>query len=136
MRYWFLLIAKLFGCLLVWLLLRKLVNRYDWTTLPGVLLLGLMVWVVCGLLFVGLLDQRYRCRVCLRRLRMPVSQGSWAGTIINSAATEYICPFGHGRLSVPEAQLTGDDAGNWKPSKGFWEDLSSSDEEEIGSLRN
>ncbi len=123
MRYWFLLIAKLLGCFLVWAALSKLVNLYDWATLPGVLIFGMAVWVVCGLVFLSFFDQRYRCRVCLRRLRMPISLGSWAGTLINSAATEYICPFGHGRLSVPDVHLTGDDPGNWTPSKGFWEDL-------------
>ncbi len=135
MRYWLLLVAKLLGCVLVWVVVRKLSEGYDWTAFPGVLLLGVAVWLFCGLVFASLLDQRYRCRVCLRRLRMPISQGSWAGTLLNSAATEYICPFGHGRLSVPEAQLTGDDSGNWTPSKGFWEDLSS-DEEMETSHRN
>jgi hypothetical protein len=29
-----------------------------------------------GLFYLAILDQRYRCRVCLRRLRMPVLTGS------------------------------------------------------------
>ena len=39
--------------------------------------------MVCFLLAAGALyaiirDQRYRCRVCLRRLRMPIEIGSWS----------------------------------------------------------
>jgi hypothetical protein len=123
MRYWLFLAAKLAASVAVWWVVWKAIDHYDWSALPGLILLGLTVWLLCGLVFVSLLDQRYRCRVCLRRLRMPISLGSWAGTLINGPATEYICPFGHGRLSMPEAHLTGSDTGNWEPSKGFWQDL-------------
>ena len=44
-------------------------------------------------------DQRYRCRVCLRRLRMPVETGSWSRMLqFGRPRIEYICPYGHGTL--------------------------------------
>src|ERR1035441_8510947 len=41
--------------------------------------LPLLVWfLLCaGALYAIVWDQRRRCRVCLRRLRMPVETGSW-----------------------------------------------------------
>src|SRR5947209_5031418 len=43
-----------------------------YTSLVGLWFLG-----VLGLLSLVVWDQRYRCRVCLRRLRMPIERGSW-----------------------------------------------------------
>ena len=42
--------------------------------------LVVLVWfLVCtGVFYLAIWDQRYRCRVCLRRLRMPVETGSWS----------------------------------------------------------
>lgn len=38
----------------------------------------LLFFLACfGVLHLIIWDQRYRCRTCLRRLRMPVSAGSW-----------------------------------------------------------
>src|SRR5947207_14647730 len=37
---------------------------------------GLWFLFGCGLLTLCVIDQRYRCRVCLRRLRMPIKTGS------------------------------------------------------------
>jgi hypothetical protein len=51
-------------------------------------------------------DQRYRCRSCLRRLRMPVSAGSWPNMLLfGQPRTEYICLYGHGTLKVPEFRV-------------------------------
>ena len=43
-----------------------------WTTAIFVYFLA-----AAGSLFLIVLDQRYRCRTCLRRLRMPVNSGAW-----------------------------------------------------------
>src|SRR5689334_25187655 len=42
--------------------------------------LAVLVWfLICtATLYAIIWDQRYRCRVCLRRLRMPVETGSWS----------------------------------------------------------
>jgi len=47
-------------------------------------------------------DQRRRCPVCLQRLSMPVTMGSWA-SVLDPATTELVCDFGHGALCVPDS---------------------------------
>ncbi len=61
----------------------------------------LMVWflLAAGTLYLIIRDQRYRCRVCLRRLRMPVETGSRGFMLqLGRPRTEYICLYGHGTL--------------------------------------
>src|SRR5690348_3797866 len=56
----------------------------DWALQTGtqalVCNLALLGWfLVCaGTLYLVIWDQKHRCRVCLRRLRMPVETGSWS----------------------------------------------------------
>ena len=72
------------------------------------LVTGLWFLLACGLLYVCIWDQRYRCRVCLRRLRMPVETGSWSRMLLlGRPRTEYICIYGHGTLNVAELQISG-----------------------------
>ena len=55
-----------------------------------------------GVLYLVVWDQRYRCRTCLRRLRMPVFAGSWPNMFLKGQPRmEYICTYGHGTLKVP-----------------------------------
>jgi hypothetical protein len=70
-------------------------------------------------------DQRYRCRVCLRRLRMPVETGSWGRMLLfGRPRVEYICPYGHGTLRAEEVQISGLEAPEWTPQSGdIWEEL-------------
>src|SRR5690349_10168397 len=61
--------------------------------------LALMIWflLAAGTLYVIVWDQRYRCRVCLRRLRMPIATGSWSRILqFGQPRIEYICTYGHG----------------------------------------
>ena len=82
--------------------------------------------VCCGTLYLCVLDQRYRCRVCLRRLRMPVGRGSWRHMLqLGRPRTEYICTFGHGTLMVPETQISGTESLDWEAHGDIWEELSS-----------
>lgn len=88
------------------------------------------------LLFVGALnlvwaDQRHRCRVCLRRLRMPVETGSWSRMLqFGRPRIEYICPYGHGTLKEDELQISGLENPEWTPhSDDMWEELCSSSKE-------
>jgi hypothetical protein len=83
--------------------------------------------MAAGLLWVVLWDQRYRCRTCLRRLRMPVLTGSWTHILFGSPRTEYICVYGHGTLKVEELQLTGHQAPDWEPHDDIWKELYSLD---------
>ena len=60
-------------------------------------------WPASACVHLIIWDQRYRCRTCLRRLRMPVSAGSWPNMLLfGQPRTEYICLYGHGTLKVPE----------------------------------
>ena len=69
-------------------------------------------------------DQVYRCRTCVRRLRMPRSEGSYARIMLGGAPyTEYICTYGHGKLYVPEVHLSSSRAMRWTGYGSLWENL-------------
>jgi hypothetical protein len=94
---------------------------YDlgYTSLVGVcFLLGYLV------IYFAVRDQRYRCRVCLRRLRMPVARGSWSMMLqFGRPQMQYICPYGHGKLDVAELQITGTQNPEWTQHGDLWEEL-------------
>jgi hypothetical protein len=89
--------------------------------------LAFMVWFLfgAGMLYLIVHDQRYRCRVCLRRLRMPVETGSRGFMLqMGRPRTEYICPYGHGTLKQEEFQTSGLENPEWTSHSGdMWEDL-------------
>lgn len=138
MRYWAYLAAKLALILTVqlmlWPRLRALLpmsqhvrshriyemgDNLLWYSLGvyGFWLLG------AGLLYAAIWDQRYRCRACLRRLRMPIARGSWSRLLTGRPHTEYICPYGHGTLKVPELHLTGKEPADWAEHQDIWKEL-------------
>jgi hypothetical protein len=80
--------------------------------------------LVLGLFSLIVLDQKYRCRTCLRKLRMPISRGSWNHMLLlGRPHTEYICPYGHGTLKVPEFQITGKEPIDWAENQDMWKEL-------------
>ena len=87
-------------------------------------LLGWFALAVVAVFFI-VHDQRYRCRVCLRQLRMPVETGSWSRMLqLGRPRIEYICPYGHGTLRADEVQISGLAAPEWTPQSGdIWEEL-------------
>jgi hypothetical protein len=87
----------------------------------------LVYTLVCiGLVALAILDQKYRCRTCLSRLRMPVHTGSWGrATIFSPPKTEYICPYGHGTMKEKELKITGRETPDWVEHKDIWEELES-----------
>ena len=89
--------------------------------------LALMVCflIAAGALYAIIYDQRYRCRVCLRRLRMPIETGSWSRILqFGRPRIEYICPYGHGTLREDEVQLSGGPNTEWTPhSDDIWAEL-------------
>lgn len=141
MKYWAFLIAKLAAVYAIAVLLKrtlvlvldvpKSVTKFGhppfmhdltWTT-------AMMVYsLVCvGLVYLVILDQKYRCRTCLRRLRMPINTGSWdRATIFAPPKTEYICPYGHGTMKQKDLQITGHEQPDWIEHKDIWEELESS----------
>ena len=79
-----------------------------------------------GLIYVVIWDQRYRCRTCLRLLRMPVSAGSWPNMFLKGQPRmEYICLYGHGTLKVPDVDLTGSKKPDWESHDDMWKELES-----------
>jgi hypothetical protein len=67
-------------------------------------------------------DQRRRCPVCLHRLTMPVTIGSWA-SIYNPAATELVCDQGHGSLALQEAESGTGSPDRWTVLDSTWREL-------------
>jgi hypothetical protein len=90
--------------------------------------LWLLAWfMLCAAVFYLIVwDQRRRCRVCLRRLRMPIETGSRGFTLqFGQPRVESICPYGHGTLSEDEAhQVAGLTSAEWTPhSDDIWQEL-------------
>ena len=90
----------------------------------------LLYFLACfGLMHLIIWDQRYRCRTCLRRLRMPVTAGSWPNMfLIGQPRTEYICLYGHGTLKVPEVQFTSKSTDWEQHGDDIWKELESFEE--------
>ena len=65
-------------------------------------------------------DQRRRCPVCLRRLAMPVTMGSWA-SVFEPPTTELLCDAGHGRMCVCEG--AGGESERWSTLDASWQEL-------------
>ena len=87
---------------------------------------GVCFLAASGLLYLCVWDQRYRCRVCLRRLRMPIETGSWSRMLqFGRPETEYICTYGHGKLNVAQLQISGSEYPEWTPQPDMWAELTS-----------
>ena len=138
MRYWAWLVVKLAVAAVVFGGLLKLVSRNfppDKDPLAPLndgmrFLLCDFVLLLCFLLFAGTLylivrDQRYRCRVCLRRLRMPIATGSWSRILqLGRPRIEYICTYGHGTLREDDLHISGISGAEWTPnSENIWTEL-------------
>jgi len=140
MRYWGLLAAKLAAAAgilyLIWHGLTPLLpkphlyrNQFLGYDLPWTFAAGFLFLIACGLVYLCVLDQRYRCRVCARRLRMPIVTGSWGSMLqFGRPRIEYICPFGHGTLKVEQLQVAGFEAPDWEQNEDMWKELYSSGE--------
>jgi hypothetical protein len=141
MKYWAYLAAKL--CAGAGLAYGTFLLLYSWFPPPPPLPYDVQrfgpslapyftIFIFCmfcgGILYLIILDQRYRCRTCLRRLRMPIVQGNWTHVLLGPPRTEYICPYGHGTLKVPELQITGSNPVNWQPHEDMWKELASLEE--------
>ena len=89
------------------------------------LALMLIFLLFAGALYLIVWDQRYRCRVCLRRLRMPIATGSWSRILLfGRPQIEYICPYGHGTLREDDLHISGMSAAEWTPhSDDIWAEL-------------
>ncbi|MEI9815024.1 MAG: hypothetical protein WDO18_21310 [Acidobacteriota bacterium] len=134
MRYWGYLAAKFLGASLVlggigaavaaWLPEPRSVlyvgNAYG---ALGYSILLMVYAIFCSAILGGIIwDHRLRCRTCFRRLRMPLTTGTWQ-VLMSRPRTEYICPYGHGTLKVEELQITGHAEPDWQPHDDMWKEL-------------
>jgi hypothetical protein len=144
MKYWLYLLAKLTGVAAVALALQALLAHFyppPETPLPKfgpalspflhdmayTFLCFFIGLVAAGLLYLAIWDQKRRCRSCLRRLIMPVATGSWGHIVLfGQPRIEWICPYGHGTLSIAELQITGRELPDWQPhDDNIWKELES-----------
>jgi hypothetical protein len=143
MKYWGLLVAKViaiagFAGSTYWLIFRLMPvpprTRIEaiGTDLAWTFAMALGFLAVCGLSWAAIADQRYRCRSCAARLRMPVATGSWGrATLFARPKMEYICPYGHGTMNIAQLQITGRETPQWDEHGDMWKEL-----ESIGSSRD
>ena len=139
MKYWAILVAKIIaGVALLyaiwhglhaWYVPPESVTRWRHEAflhdLPWTALMFLYNLLCNGVLFLIIFDQRYRCRNCGRRLRMPIRRGSLGQMLLlGRPRTEYICIYGHGTLNVPDLHLTGREKPDWKAhGDDIWKEL-------------
>jgi len=103
-------------------------NAYGHDLLAYTFTLMFFTLFASGVIWAIIWDQRYRCRTCLRRLRMPIQTGSWNHILLGAPRTEYICLYGHGTLIVSELQITGHQEPDWEPHADMWKELFSLEE--------
>ncbi len=146
MRYWSYFAAKLLVvggvCYAAWLLLLRLIpeshaaqyyrevyNQPRFTHDLAWTFAVLGFWLfAAALAALAIWDQKRRCRTCLRRLRMPIEKGSWNHLLfLGPPRTQYICPYGHGTLEVPELQISGLEIPSWKAHDDMWKELAELD---------
>jgi hypothetical protein len=105
----------------------KLFHLNQWQFSYDLLYTSLVgVWFLFsyGLFYLAVWDQKYRCRTCLRRLRMPLETGSWSYMLqLGRPKIEYICPYGHGKLNIEEVQISGTVPPAWTDHGDMWEEL-------------
>jgi hypothetical protein len=132
MKYWAYLVGKLVlaaGLLYpFWILIQRGFSHARLFDLAHYLTMFLFGLIAVGIAWLIVWDTRYRCRTCLRRLRMPIQRGSWNHVLLGAPHTEYICPYGHGTLSVAELQITGRQLPDWAPHEDMWKELFSLEE--------
>jgi hypothetical protein len=68
-------------------------------------------------------DQRKRCPVCLARLAMPVTLGSWSSSLLDPVTTEFVCERGHGSLAMHETDASSTEPDRWTAMDDSWRDL-------------
>ncbi|HBY61787.1 MAG TPA: hypothetical protein DEH78_18355 [Solibacterales bacterium] len=121
-RYWWLLIVKtgaLLGALtLLWIELM----HGPRTPVFGLVMSWVFLLACVGVAVFSIRDQRRRCPVCLHRLSLPVSIGTWANTF-EPAKTELLCEQGHGTLVLPETEMSAAPQERWNALDDSWREL-------------
>jgi hypothetical protein len=89
--------------------------------IPMAIILLWLYTVACSVMcFIIVRDHLHRCPVCLSRLRMPTSMGTWGSLMMEIPGTEYVCPKGHGWL---HRDGRGNGRSRWNRLDPSWRDL-------------
>jgi hypothetical protein len=80
----------------------------------------LFLLAAMGALTWSVLDQRRRCRVCVRRLGLAARVGCPGCILLDWAGTELVCKEGHGMLHVPEMTSSWHEPQHWTPLDESW----------------
>ncbi len=116
-------------------LLSVLLAGLEFTHAPAITMTGgtdlwaepLSTWLFLmasmGVLAWSILDQRRRCRICLRGLGMAAHVGCPGSLLLNWAGTELVCMEGHGMLHVPEMAASWNEPERWTELDDSWEEL-------------
>jgi hypothetical protein len=90
----------------------------------GPFLLWLYIMGTMGVFFWTVMDQRARCRECLRLLAFPVRIGSPGTFLLDWSGTEFCCSEGHGVLHVPHmAPSWSEESDHWITLDDSWQSL-------------
>jgi hypothetical protein len=128
-RYWSFFALKALGVMVlapaVWIeggaWIRAQIGHEGVRVLLGGVGLGIVFIGVFASSFVWIVDdQRRRCPICVRRLALPVTIGTWA-SVFEPVATELMCEEGHGSLCLPEAGRGEPD--RWTEMDESWKEL-------------
>jgi hypothetical protein len=129
-HWWTFFVAKsallLIGaCLLAWLSIRTLSVHVVGAVYP--MADGMVLWLFLVLSIAPLSwaigDQQKRCRVCLRRLSIPIRIGAPGNILFNWSGTEMVCPEGHGVLYMPDSEAKWLEGDRWNNLDNSWADL-------------
>ena len=129
LRYWaFFPVKALLLLSLMAVVGAELAARNSLALQPSKFAVGLLIdWasVLATLLVLrwAILDQSRRCPVCLRRLALPVSSGSWSSSLFEPATTELLCDQGHGSLWYGESPSTLGAIRRWITLEDSWREL-------------
>jgi hypothetical protein len=131
--YWLFFAAKVVALLgVAGAVEAELAARNVFNLSPSRFLFGLLNdWAsILAALFLArwaMLDQSRRCPVCVRKLGVPVTSGSWSSSLLEPASTEMLCDEGHGALSVAEARSPFGEIRRWITMEDSWRELLASE---------
>ena len=109
-RWWAFLVAKsalllIAAGLLAWASIHSLAVTLVGSAFP--MADGMALWLFLMLAIAPLSwsvrDQQKRCRVCLRRLGIPIRIGAPGSILFDGSGTEMVCAQGHGVLYLPDS---------------------------------
>jgi MacB-like periplasmic core domain len=129
-RWWAFFVAKsallLVGaCLLAWVSIHSLAVYLVGSAYPmadGVALWVFLILAIAPLSW-SIHDQQKRCRVCLRRLSIPIRIGAPGNVLFNWPGTEMVCCEGHGILYVPDSEARWLEGDRWSNLDDSWAGL-------------